>query len=46
MKRALLATLLVLTGLACDKRIHEVRLDQPPQEKLTATDVPAAPDQL
>ena len=38
--RLLLAALLTLTTIACDKRIHEVRLDHPPQEKLAATDVP------
>ena len=40
MKRVLLATLFLFTGLACDKRVHEVHLDEPPQEKLAAMDVP------
>jgi hypothetical protein len=44
--RLFLAMLLIFTGLACEKEIHEVRLDQVPQGTLVSTDVPATAHRL
>ena len=44
-----MAALLIFTGIACEKEIHEVRVHQAPQETLSAAgaaDVPAPADRL
>lgn len=39
--RLLLATLLILTGTACEKEIHEVRFGQAPEQTLASADASA-----